>query len=66
LVWQYTVDDAAKTVTYTAERATIPAFDGHPRTASVTVTADEFTQKSAPVNGPQGTFTPTLIFKRAK
>jgi Lipocalin-like domain len=63
---KYTVDDAAKTVTYTAERATIPAFDGHPRTASVTMTGDEFTQKSAPVNGPQGTFTPTLVFKRAK
>jgi hypothetical protein len=31
----YAVDDAANTVTYTAERATIPVFDGLARKASV-------------------------------
>src|SRR5215470_9355797 len=50
---KYSVDDAANTVTYTAEKATIP------------VSGDEFSQKSAPVSGPTGTFTPTLVFKRA-
>ena len=62
---KYTVDDAANTVIYTAERATIPAFDGLARKASVTMSGDGFTQKSASVTGPQGTFTPTLVFKRA-
>jgi hypothetical protein len=62
----YAVDDAANTVTYTAERATLPVFDGLARKASVTLNGDELTQKSAPVTGPQGTFTPVLIFKRAK
>ena len=62
----YTVDDAANTVTYTAERATFPVFDGLARKATVTVSGDELTQKSASVTGPQGTFTPVLIFKRTK
>jgi hypothetical protein len=62
----YAVDEAAKTVTYTAERATTPAFDGLARKANVTVTGDELQQASAPVTGPQGTFTPNLVFRRAK
>ena len=60
----YTVNDAANTVTFVAERATIPAFDGHPRTASITVNGDQMTVKSAPVKGPNGTFTPALICKK--
>ena len=62
----YAVDDVASAVTYTAERATTPAFDGLARKASVTVDGDELTQKSAPIAGPQGTFVPNLVFKRAK
>ena len=62
----YSVDDGAKTITYTAERATIPAFDGLARKATVTVTGDELRQSSAPVTGPQGTFTPQLVMRRAK
>jgi hypothetical protein len=62
----YAVDDAANTVTYTAERATVPVFDGLARKASVTVNGDELKQQAAPVTGPQGTFTPNLVFKRAK
>jgi Lipocalin-like domain len=62
----YSVDEAAKTVTYTAERATTPSFDGLARKASVTVSGDELTQASAPITTPQGTFTPNLVFKRAK
>ena len=62
----YSVDEGAKTITYTAERATIPAFDGLPRKATVAVNGDELRQSSAPVSGPQGTFTPQLVMRRAK
>jgi hypothetical protein len=62
----YAVDEVAKTVTYTAERATTPAFDGLARKANVTVKGDELQQTSAPVKGPQGTFVPNIVFRRAK
>jgi hypothetical protein len=62
----YAVDEAAKTVTYTYERSTNPNWDGTARKASVTVDGDEFKQASAPIETPQGTFTPTLVFKRTK
>ena len=62
----YSVDEAAKTVTYTAERATTPTFDGLARQASVTLNGDELRQTSASIATPQGTMTPNLIFKRAK
>jgi lipocalin-like protein len=62
---KYVVDEAAKTVTYTAERATEPSFDGLARKASVTVEGDELKQASAPITAPRGTFTPNLVFKRA-
>ena len=62
----YSVDEAAKTVTYTAERATTPNFDGLARKASVRLNGDELMQTSASIATPQGTFTPNLIFKRAK
>jgi hypothetical protein len=62
----YAVDEAAKTVTYTAERATFPSFDGLARKASVTVNGTELTQTSASITTPQGTFIPSLVFKRAK
>ena len=61
----YTVDEAAGSYTYTAERATNPAFDGKPRTTKTTWNGDnEFTATVAPVTGPQGTFTPTVVFRR--
>jgi hypothetical protein len=62
----YSVDDGAKTITYTAERATLPVFDGLARKATVTVTGDELRQSSAPVTGPHGTFTPQLVMRRAQ
>jgi hypothetical protein len=62
----YAVDEAAKTVTYTAERATAPSFDGLARKASVTLDGDELVQVSAPVMGPKGTFNPNIVWKRAK
>jgi Lipocalin-like domain len=62
----YSVDDVAKTVTYTAERATAPNFDGLARKASVTLNGDELVQVSAPVTGPKGTFNPNIVWKRSK
>ncbi len=62
----YAVDETAHTVTYTAERATTPVFDGLARKANVTVNGDELRQTSAPVTGPQGTFIPNLVFRRAQ
>jgi hypothetical protein len=62
----YAVDEAAKTITYTAERATTPNFDGLPRKASVTLNGDELMQQSAAIATPQGTFTPHLVLRRAK
>jgi Lipocalin-like domain len=62
----YTVDDSSKAVTYTADRATIPNFDGLARKASVTVNGDELQQKSAPVKGPNGSFVPELVLQRVK
>ena len=62
----YSVDEAAKTVTYTAERATEPNFEGRARKASVTLNGDELVQVSAPVTIPQGTFNPNIVWKRAK
>jgi hypothetical protein len=51
----YGVDEAAGTVTYAAERAITPAFDGLARKASVTANGDELVQKSASIAGPQVT-----------
>jgi hypothetical protein len=62
----YSVDEAAKTVTYTAKRATTPSFDGLARKASITVNGDELVQTSASITTPQGTFNPNIIFQRAK
>jgi hypothetical protein len=62
----YSVDEAAKTVTYTAERATAPSFDGVARKASVTLIDDELVQVSAPVTTPRGTANPSIVWRRAK
>jgi hypothetical protein len=63
----YTVDEAAKTVTYHIERATFPQWDGINRTANIAIaTENEFDQISAPVQDPSlGTVIPHLNFKRA-
>jgi len=63
----YTVDEAAKTVTYHIERATFPQWDGINRTANIAIaTENELNQISAPVQDPSlGTVIPHLNFKRA-
>ena len=60
---KYTVE--GDTLTVVADRATIPAFDGLARKTAVKVNGDDATVTAAPVNGPQGTFTPILSLKRA-
>ena len=60
----YTVDDAASTVTYTADRASDPILETA-RTASMKLNDNELEQTSAPVKGPQGTFRPHYVWKRA-
>jgi len=50
----------------TARDEKTQSFERARRRSGAMATGDEFTQRSAPVNGPQGTFTPTLVFKRAK
>src|ERR1700720_3755374 len=60
---KYTVE--GDTLTVVADWATIPAFDGLPRKTGVRVNGDDVTIKAAPVNGPQGTFTPIPTLKRA-
>jgi hypothetical protein len=63
---RYTVDEAKKTVTYTADRATNPGFDGGSRTATLVLNGDDMTQRSQPLKTPRGTLIPETIFKRAK
>jgi hypothetical protein len=64
----YTVDEAAKTVTYHLERCTFPQWDGIDRTANIAIdTENELNQISAPVPDPSlGTLIPHLNFKRAR
>jgi hypothetical protein len=48
----FTVDDAAKTVTFHVENASAPAFSGATRLQYITVTADTLTTKGSPVKTP--------------
>jgi hypothetical protein len=62
----YTVDDAAKTMTFHVENASAPAFSGATRVQSFTVTAETLTTKGSPVKTPQGDITPIDEWRRAK
>jgi hypothetical protein len=63
---KYTVDEANKTITYSAERSTYPGFDGGTRQASVILDGDQMTQNSRLIGTPRGGFVPQVVFKRAK
>jgi len=63
---RYTVDEAKKTVTYVADRSTNPGFDGGSRTVTVTLSGDDMTQRSQPLQTPRGMLIPETVFKRAK
>ena len=62
----YTVDEARKTVSYTAEHSTSTIMDGLKRTASVILNGDDMTQNSEPIATPRGKLTPQTVFKRGK
>jgi hypothetical protein len=62
----YSVDEAASTVTYTADRGTESVFDGVPRKASVTLNGSEEMVQTLPViKLPTATWSPRLVWKRA-
>jgi hypothetical protein len=63
---RYTVDEAKRTVTYIADRSTNPGFDGGSRIVTLTLSGDDMTQRSQPLNTPRGTLIPETVFKRAK
>jgi hypothetical protein len=63
---RYTVDEEKKTITYIADRATNPFFDGGNRTVTVTLRGDGMTQHSQAMTTPRNTFIPETVFKRAK
>ena len=63
---RYTVDEAKKTITYTADRSTNPGFDGGSRTTTLVLNGDDMTQRSQPLKTPRGTLIPETVFKRAK
>jgi hypothetical protein len=61
----YSVDEAASTVTFTADRSSEPYLEKVARTASLKLNGDELEQTSAPIKIPQGTFRPHFVWKRA-
>lgn len=63
---RYTVDEANRTITYTADRSTNPGFDRRSRTATLTLSGDDMMQHSTPIKTPRGTLIPEIVFKRAK
>jgi Lipocalin-like domain len=63
---RYAVDEAKRTVTYTADRSTNPGFDGGNRTVTVALNGDDMTQRSQPLKTPRGTLIPETVFKRSK
>ena len=62
----YSVSEGDKSLTYHVERATITAFEGTDQKATVTITGDDMSYVRAPIPSPEGTFVPTLTWKRVK
>jgi hypothetical protein len=64
----YTVDEAAKTITYHIEASTFPQWSGTDRTATIqSVSADELLSANALVHDPaNGDIVPHFVWKRAK
>jgi hypothetical protein len=62
----YTVDEGAKTVTYTIDSASAPAFDKMVRAQAVSLSGDTMTTTGTPVKTPQGDIVPVNEWKRAK
>jgi Lipocalin-like domain len=62
----YSVGEGDKSLTYHVERATITAFEGTDQKATVTINGDDMSYVRAPIPSPEGTFVPTLTWKRVK
>lgn len=62
----YSIGEGDKSLTFHAERATYPAFDGTDAKTTVIIKGDEMTYVRAPIASPAGTFVPTLEWKRVK
>jgi hypothetical protein len=65
-VGSYSVDEAAKTVTYTIERGTNSRLDGLSRKASIILQGNGMKQLATPIITSRGTITPQTVFVRAK
>jgi len=63
----YTVGEGDKSLVYKVQGSTYPNFEGTEQKATITIiNADDMTYVRAPIAGPQGSFVPTLTWKRAK
>lgn len=62
----YSVDEAAKTLTWNIERASFPNWDGTTRKISVSVSGDRLSQVAAPIPSAGGAYVPHLEWVRAK
>lgn len=62
----YTVDEAAKSVTFKIERSVFPNWDGTTRKSSITIAGDELKQVNEAIPSSKGTYVPKLVWKRAK
>jgi len=62
----YTVDEAAKKLTYHMDSSSSPALNGRERSQSVQMNGDTFITISPPVKTPQGEVTPVNQWRRVK
>jgi hypothetical protein len=62
----YTVDEAAKSLTWKIEHASFPNFDGGERKQTAAITGDTMTTTGSPVQTPQGAIVPINEWKRVK
>ena len=62
----YTVDEATKTMTYSVEMGSSPAWEKMVRKQTVSMTGDAMTLTGSPVKLPQGDIVPINEWKRTK
>lgn len=62
----YTVDEAAKTVTYHIEHSAFPNFEKSTRTQKISFSGDTMITTGTPVKTAEGEVTPINEWKRAK
>ena len=63
----YTVDEAAKTLTFKIVAASFPGWDGTDQTRSISADASKLVSKpTAPIPSAQGPFVPVVTYSRMK